>query len=326
MAVGPATGQHRFRIRQRLVRDAYAPLIRGRAYGAVKLDLLLRCIALPPIYAGGREPGFVLWTVSFEHLHDLVKGEPAGRPEADRDDPATRHLKRKWVADQLDRLVDIQLARVTPRPGKRPELVMRRDDGSGKPFDDPGQAYSEAGQDEPRDPYFTINGGLIGSGELKAWGAAELAAYFAALAAELQHPRGAGREIITGHGTWYRPLSWFNEDTFGPPGRVLLPFATSQLEKGLASLEQRRLIRVERGVTKDPRDRRRRFHQRRNVYHNRFDRFDAAFDLDAPLAVAAEEQPVVAETAVPGVADVLLEGLAEQPAAAPKSRSRRRPT
>jgi len=66
MVVGPGTGSHRFRIRQALVRDHYAPLIRGKSYGAVKLDMLLRCVALSPplapmISVPAWSRGVVLW-------------------------------------------------------------------------------------------------------------------------------------------------------------------------------------------------------------------------------------------------------------------------
>lgn len=307
MEVGPGRGSHRFRIRQQLVRDNYAPLIAAKSYGAVKLDLLLRCIALNPADLGARkQAGIVLRTWSFENLHDLIREEPAARFTDERDDDRARHLKRKWVADQLSKLRDRKLLRVEPRPGRRPEIVMLRDDGSQEPFDDPGQAFADESDPAARAPYLTINGGLIGSGEMKTWTAAELAAYSAALTAELHHPRGGGRGPIAGHGTWYRPLDWFSNGQFGPTGRILLPFSVSQLKKGLASFQEKQLIRVDHGVKRDPRNPRKRFGQRRNIYHNLFDRYDDDDDIAVILGTAAavqQESTKKADERVAGAAD-----------------------
>ncbi len=308
MVVGPGTGSHRFRIRQRLVRDHYVPLIRGKSYGAIKLDMLLRCVALGPDDLGARmEPGIVLWDWSFENLYDLVRDEPAVRSPGERDDARIRHLKRKWVADQLAKLRERKLVRLEPRAGRRPAIIMRRDDGRGRQFDDPGRTFADELDPAKRDPYFTINGGLIGSGEMKTWTAAEIAAYFAALSAEFHAPRSSGQPTPTGTGRWYRPLAWFNTAEWGPEGRVLLPFAASQIEKGLLSLQQKSLILIQHGVTHDPRDAKRRFNQRRNIYRNRFNIHDEDYDLGrlraggAAAATPAEAPPSVADVVIQGV-------------------------
>ena len=323
MVVGPGTGHHRFRIRQRLVRDHYAPLIRGKSYGAVKLDLLLRCVALGPDDLGERKdpPGFVLWDWSFEELYNLVRDEPAVRAQGERDDERTRHLKRKWVADQLATLHERKLVRLKPRAGRRPAIIMRRDDGTGKLFDDPGRTFADERDPTKRELFFTINGGLIGSGELKTWTATELAAYFAALSAEFHAPRSSGQSTPTGTGQWYRPLAWFNTAEWAPKGRVLLPFAASQIEKGLLSLQQKGLILIQHGVTRDPRDAKRRFNQRRNIYQNRFNVHDEDYDLGrlragGPSAATSAEAP-------PSVADVVMQGVArEQKQRADKAQAR----
>lgn len=120
--VGPGRGKHQFRIRQQHVQDHYVLLIKRKACGAVKLDLLLRCVALLPQHAGGRPPGFVTDHWSYEDLHDLVKDDPEQRNDARRDLKRTRHLKRKWVANQLEKLATENLVAVTPAPGSRPGI------------------------------------------------------------------------------------------------------------------------------------------------------------------------------------------------------------
>ena len=82
---------------------------------------------------------------------------------------------------------------------------------------------------------------------------------------------------------------------------------TRGLEKGLARLQSRSLIRVQRGVTQDPRAPRRRFHQPRNVHHNMFDRFDQDYDLDELLLVKVPDpESATAASQPPRVADVLV--------------------
>jgi hypothetical protein len=84
---------------------------------------------------------------SDEHLHDLAKDVPVQRPGAARSDQSTRHLKRKWVMNQMSKLVALDLVRVEPRARDRPTIIVLRDDGTRQPFDDPGEA---GGYDDDR--------------------------------------------------------------------------------------------------------------------------------------------------------------------------------
>jgi hypothetical protein len=263
--VGPGTGKFRFRIRQRHVADHYAQLIAGKAYGAAKLDLVLRCIALSPQHAGDRDPGWVLRDWTYEDLHDLVKELPPNRAGTDRSDQATRHLKRKWVALQLDKLAKLGLVTVTPRSGTRSEIVVLRDDGSTEPFDDPGA--------QTADLYFTVQGSLIAFGVLRRWTASEFAAYFAALLAEFHSDRGGGRSWTPGTGEWWRPLAWFNHEHWFPAERVRLPFSKSLLEEGFRRLEDDELVTCSK-ILRDPRDKRKLYNPPRNSYRNRFTKYD----------------------------------------------------
>jgi hypothetical protein len=278
--IGPGVGKGRYRVRQSLVVDHYAPLISARAYGAVKLDMLLRCIALSPDHAGKRrQPGLVLRDWRYEDLHDLVEPAPEVRTATTgRTDQEVVKLKRKWVAFQLKKLQARQLVKIMPRPGTTPQLIMLCDDGLGGVFDDPGAV-------QPGVPYFTVQGTLIASGELLAWRAPEVAAYFACLLGELHADRGANRPIRPGHESWWRPLTWFATDQWAPSQRTLLPFSTSLLEQGIASLRDRQMIKVKR-VMIDPRTGRR-LARPRNMYSDQFDRFEShiAFnDIDALFA------------------------------------------
>jgi hypothetical protein len=134
---GPGAGKFLYRIRHVHISDHYAPLIAAKAVGAVKLDLVLRAIALPPEYAGARPPGYVLWDWQYEHLHDLAKLRPSVRSDRRRSDRETRHLKRKWVGNQLAKLVDLNLVKIRDRAGSRPEIIVLSD-RSKRPLDDPG--------------------------------------------------------------------------------------------------------------------------------------------------------------------------------------------
>src|SRR4051794_28600626 len=124
IAMGPGAGKFLFRIRQRLITNAYAPLIAHKRYGAVKLDLLLRCIALSPQHSRAREPGFVVWEWAYEDLYNLATTPPVVRAGRERSERQLRHLKRKWVGNQMRHLQELRLLRVTERRGGRPELVV----------------------------------------------------------------------------------------------------------------------------------------------------------------------------------------------------------
>ena len=320
LRLGPGIGKHNFRVRQRLVRDHYAPLISTKSVGAVKLDLLLRCIAFSPEHLGARDtPGIVHHTFSYESLHDLVKDQPDTRTDGERNEVRERKLKRKWVADQLGKLENRRLVDITYRAGKRPRLVVLRDDGSEEPYDDPGTAWNEQDDPDLRDRYFTLTGGLFSSGELRSWGAPAIAMYFAALLAEQHHPRSGGRRPITdGTGTWYRPLRWFKDGELSPTKRTLLPFSVTTLETGLAELRRRKLITSFGPTLIDPRDMWKHFDQPRNIYTNHFNLMEQDFTPygPSPTRAGARDPPVISPETPPRVADQVLAGI-EQAANTP---------
>jgi hypothetical protein len=266
--IGPGTGKFLTRIRHVHIARHYAPLIAAKSYRAVKLDIVLRIIALSPEHAHARAPGYVLWDWHYEHLHDLVKGAPERRAQASRSDRESRHLKRKWIADQLSKLQSLSLVEVTPRPGSRSQLVMLRDDGTGSPFDDPGEA---GGRDDDR--YVTIRGSLAASGVLASWNAPELAAFLAALYAESLNERGAGRAPgADGTKSWWRQLAWFSDEHQHPLGRVTLPFSKSLLEDGLRAHRDSGLITTTT-LAAHPTSHKP-FNSPRVHYHDHFDHFD----------------------------------------------------
>lgn len=260
-------GKHLFRIRERHVADHLVPLISSRAAATAKLDLVLRCIALSPQHAGQREPGLVLPTCSWELLHDLAKGDRgmgSVGPGIDAS-PQALKLKRKWVGGQLARLEEMKLVRREPRPGNRPRIFVLKDDGSGESFDDPDGSVGNT--------YITVRGSVIGSRALASWGAPELSAYLAAMAAE-RSENSEGRRIEPGTGQWFRPLAWFadTDGLYGPSDRVRLGFSVPTLERGIDKLVAAKLIRRRR-IFRNPRTNRR-LKGPRNLYRNNFDALD----------------------------------------------------
>jgi hypothetical protein len=274
VACGPGSGKFVFRIRQTHVAQHYGPLIAKKRYGTVKLDLVLRMIALSPQHAGERAPGYVLWNWSYEDLYDLSHTTPASRSVKQRSNRQTRHLKRKWVIDHLNQLRALDLVQTKRRDGSRPEILVLRDDASGQPFDDP------AG-DARDDWYVTIHGSLIAAGVVARWGAPELAAYFAALIAEFYNERGDRPLPTAGTGRWWRSLAWFGHPTYQPAQRVRLPFSTSLLEDGLKALEAARLI-TSRKIMVHPLTNRK-LDAPRKLYRNRFTIFDTNVEKVARL-------------------------------------------
>jgi hypothetical protein len=264
---GPGEGKALFRVRQSHVAAHYGPLIARKAYAAVKLDLVLRAIALLPKDAGKREVGFVLRDWSYEELHDLAKGTPALRLADERRETTTRHLKRKWVGNQMNKLIAEKLVRLEPHKG-RPTIIVLRDDGSGLPFDDPGAA---GGRGDDR--YLTIRGSVIASGRLATWKAPQLAAYFAAIYAEYHQDRGEGRSFSSnGTGSWWRQLAWFNNPEWYPKKRILLPFSKSLLEDGFNALAAEGLI-ARTNIARDPLSNKK-LDSVRVLYTNRFAQLD----------------------------------------------------
>lgn len=267
LAFGPGVGKYLIRVRQRHITGRYAPMIAAKAVGAVKLDLLLRGIALLPEDAGARRPGYVLHDWSYEHLYDLVRVGPVARTDRHLTDREVRHLKRKWVDNQARKLVALRLLRVEPVPGRRPRLIVLRDDDRGRAFDDPGATG--------KDLYVTIRGSLIATGTLAKWGAPEVAAMLAALYAEFYAERPRGRPLSAdGTGRWWRQLAWFNNPDWHPLNRPMLPFSKSLLERGFDALDDQRLI-TRTKTSHDPRTKAR-FATPRVVYRNRFARLDRA--------------------------------------------------
>ena len=98
---------------------------------AAKLDLVLRGAALLPEHAGKHAPGTVLYAYSYERLHDLCRpANTFGDFGSEVDTPAeVVAAKRKWVGEQLRRLEALALIRRVERPGRRPYLIVLRDDG-----------------------------------------------------------------------------------------------------------------------------------------------------------------------------------------------------
>jgi hypothetical protein len=283
---GRITGKRLFRVREAHVADHLIPLMRKRAEGAAKLDLVLRGIALQEAHAGARAVGLVLPQHSYEEVHDLARA-PVGMGTAPPDLDAARDvvkLKRKWVGEQLARLEQMKLVRREERPGKRPTLIVLKDDGTGEPLDDPDGT--------PGNTYITILGSVIASGKLAEWGVPAVSGYLAAMAAERQDPEMQARRTRPklGEGRWFRAAGWFadTERMYGPPARVKLPFAVPTLERGFHQLRDEDLLSWQRTVT-DPRGGgRRRLSGPRNIYRNRFGRLEAQAELLDSTAYTAE--------------------------------------
>ncbi len=176
--------------------------------------------------------------------------------------PDALKLKRKWVGQQLKRLEEMKLVRRELQRGKRPRLVALRDDGSGQPFDDPDGS--------PGNTYVSILGSVIAAGALASWGAPELSAYLAAMAAERSESKKSKRKD-PGTGRWYRPLAWFadKDGFYGPSDRVRMGFSVPTLERGIAKLESAKLM-SHRRILRNPRTNRR-LKGPRNLYFNNFD-------------------------------------------------------
>ena len=283
-------GKHEFRLREQHVADHLIPLMRRRCVGAAKLDVLLRGVGLLDQHTGKRrEVGLVLPRYEWAQLHDLVRAiAPHGDHGSDTDPSATTlRLKRKWVGEQLARLEEMNLIRRVARPGRRPLLLVLRDDASGEPLDDPDGSEGNR--------YVRILGGLISSGALARWSVPELSAYLAAMVAErhADAQRGLRRERATpGSGSWDRPLGWFadRDGRYGSRSRLRLPFSVPTLERGMLALEREGLLERRRTVI-NPRTGRR-FQGPRIVYTNRFHTLNAGDEtmaLDAYLAKIGEQ-------------------------------------
>lgn len=298
LAYGPGIwGKHLFRVRESHVRDHLGPLLAQRALGAVRLDLVLRGLALNPAHSGRRpRPGVVLPQHGYETLHDLAREANRYEPDIERlessDDPKARRLKRKWVGEQLAKLEKLSLIERTERPGRRPELIVLRDDGSGDDFDDPDGT--------PGNSYLTVLGGVIASGALAEWTAPELAAYLAAMVAErYERDRRRRRGIDpgpVGGGHWFRPLSWFSDASMRNPGDTTLPFSVSTLERGFAIHRKNGLVSVEK-TRLIPGTGRRFKTGTRNIYRNSFHTLQEAGGAIVDLEQAVRAMQLEAEVA-----------------------------
>jgi hypothetical protein len=274
-------GKHLFRVREQYVVDHVAPMIKAGQVGAVKLDLVLRGLALLPQHAGEREPGVVLphrGRVTYEVLHDLCRDPrrySTARPEDEIDDPEVLERKRTWVREQLQILERRKLVRRDLVPGRRPNIYVLSDRGDGTPLDDAGSARSRAGNS-----YVTILGTVIGSEHFRGWGAPELVGYICAMVAD-RYARFAtkgDRVPPVGGATWFRQAPWFNNrNGYWPAGHVALPFSTTTIERGLASLSGGPLISA-RWAKRHP-DTGHRLTNRRKIYTNHFDTLGAAAEV-----------------------------------------------
>lgn len=264
-------GKFHFRVREKHIADTYLPLLASKKVGAVKLDLVLRGVALLPAHAGRRQAGLVLPRISYEDLHDFCRVSTRylmASPEDEIHDPKVLAAKRNWVGKNLAILERVGAVERGEAHRGRPAIVMRQDHGDG-PFDDPDGS--------PGNSYVTISGPVLARW-LSVWGAPEVAAYLAAMVADrysrLKDPKGA---IHVGGATWFEALEWFEDPQgYRPAGHVRIPFAVRTLERGLASLKADGLVTWRQSSVRPDQPGRRFRSGRRNIYTNHFDRIDAA--------------------------------------------------
>lgn len=227
----------RLRMREGYLRDFLVPQVNAGSMATAKLDLVLRALA-----QASDEPGVVPAAFTWEALHDLCRPSNHYVGEV--------RLKRQWVGEKLARLERLNmLSREEARAANRPRLVPLRDDGSGKPFDDPGDS---------EDSYTTFLVRLIEHQQFQAWGAAELTAYFAAMIAERYARQDDGLGWVNaerpfGGGVWFRSLDWFRDaEGRRPSEHIKIPFSERTLRRGFAELRKQGLIASKR-MSVDPR-------------------------------------------------------------------------
>ncbi len=261
VAQGPTAGMHgkqRFRVRESLVGGFYAANA-GRHPAAVKLDLVLRGMALLPEHRGRRlEPGIVpLGGHPIWHLATLIQPltSPVQPVAAPVQKPAVAAM-REHVRRQLRVLERAGLVRVDARPGRPPTLVVLRDTGDGAPLDDPVGGGV--------DRYATIPGAVISCGMLGSFDGARLVGLLSALVAEAHDQRNVDAQ--PGDGVWFRTPEWFTT-RYGMPGQTF-PFAASTLKRGLVALRQDGLI--ERMISRTDPVTGARLTSDRALYTNRF--------------------------------------------------------
>lgn len=227
-------GKHLFRVRQTYVATQVGDLIRQRRPGAAKLDLVLRGLALLPQDAGDREPGTVL-DVSYEKLHDLVRDpyvySTRDARDVDLDDATVIEKKRTWVREQLVVLEKLNLIERRERPGRRPRIMVLKDDGSRDPFDDPG---ADAALSVPGSAYITIPGTSLADPRFREWTGPCVAAFLCAMTGEARDSTTAKEP---GNGRWFRTVEWFR-GAYRPEGRTVYRFSARTIQTGLQELEE----------------------------------------------------------------------------------------
>ena len=284
-------GKTLFRIRETHVAGPVAEMIQKGRTGAVKLDLVLRGLALLPQHSGKREPGQVLWqgnSLSYSAIHDLCRDPrrfALEAPHEEIDDRSERDKKRTWVGEQMRELERRNLIRrEQDERGRRPKLLVLSDLADGSPYDDPGKDTGH------RSGYVTVLGSVLTSPAFREWGAREVAGYLCAMTADRlarhRHLKNTGQEIPVGEATWFRQADWFNGQNPNAPrghGAVVYPFSTSTIERGLRSLRDQGLILARRTIT-NPETRQHFQSGPRMVYTNRFDSIGKAevVELSAP--------------------------------------------
>jgi hypothetical protein len=279
---GPGVvGKRMFRVSERYIADHIAPLIEAHRPDTVKLDLVLRGIALSPEHAGKRDPGIVLrhrGRVDYAALHDLVRDPrrfSLTRPEDDDDDPVERDKKREWVREQLQILEARRLLVRHDLGDGRRQITMLCDLGNGLPFDDPGAKANLR-------PYVTVLGTVLATSDFRSWGSPEIVGFLCAMVAD-RYARNAykkrrGTDLEPGSATWYRQANWFNNESgYRPEGHIALPFSTTTIERGLKAMRERGYVdAVRRKKSPDGK----RFEHPRLIYTNRFNQVGAAEVID----------------------------------------------
>lgn len=256
-------GKYAFRVRQTYVATQVGMLVRGRRSDAAKLDLVLRGLALLPKDAGDRDPGTVL-DISYEALHDLVRDPhiySTHHPsDADLDDAKILDKKRNWVREQLTVLEKMKLVERTMRPGRRPRIMVLKDDASGDPLDDPGEAASLS---VPGSAYVTIPGHAITDPRFRKWTGRTLAAFLCAMTAEGRDD--PEKQSEPGNGQWFRTVEWFR-GKYRPNERTVYTFSARTIQDGLSELEQLGQLSSKKVTS----FRGHRFDRPRKVYRNGF--------------------------------------------------------
>ena len=264
-------GKFMLRLREAYVAGPAADMVAARRFGALKLDLLLRGLALPPAHATPNEPGFVprhRGRLTYEALHDICRDRSrfSYHPDA-ADTPEVVDKKRTWIREQLQELERRDLVRREPTPKRgRPDIVVMRDLADGEPFDDP--------DGNTGGPYITILGAVLASEHFPRWGAPQVAAYLCAMKADRDALHRDPNPGPRGSATWFRQADWFNGTNPNfqmPPGHIAWPFSTVTIQRGLRELRSDGLIQARRTI-RNPETKRRFASGPRMVYTNQFNK------------------------------------------------------